>query len=106
MGQFGLLDQMQHEFEQEDTILDVRILGVNDRTAAGGNQYAVLGKTIPWLQDSEEVQAWSRWNVTWRDVFVLDGDNQVVAVFNLTEHSLSRPAAYDSLKTILREAAR
>jgi hypothetical protein len=106
VGQFGLLDQMQREFEQEDTILDVRILGVNDRGEADGNDYAVLGKTIPWLQDTEQAKVWNLWEVTWRDVFVLDADNQVVAIYNLTEHSLYRPAAYDSLKTILREAAR
>jgi transposase InsO family protein len=106
VGQFGLLDQMQMEFEQEDTVLDVRILGLNARGLESGNEGAVAGKTIPWLQDTEEVKAWDLWGVTWRDVYVLDAGNRVVAVYNLTEHSLSRPAAYDSLKTILRRAAR
>jgi hypothetical protein len=106
VGQFGLLNQMQLEFEQEDTTLDVRILGVNARGLESGNEGAVAGKTIPWLQDTEEVKAWDLWGVTWRDVYVLDAENRVVAVYNLTEHSLGESANYDSLRSILRSAAR
>ena len=97
---------MQNEFEQEDTPLDVRLLGVNERGEESGNAAAVAGKTIPWLQDTAEVQAWARWGVVFRDVIVLDGENRVVAVYNLTEHSLGNSGNYAELKSILRNAAR
>ena len=43
--------------------------------------------------------------INYRDVVVLDEENRVAVVYNLTEHSLADPADYDSLKAILRDAA-
>lgn len=43
--------------------------------------------------------------MTYRDVVVLDSGNRVAAVYNLTEHDLSVPANYDSLKALLVRVA-
>jgi len=43
--------------------------------------------------------------VEWRDVVILDPDNQKITTYNLTEHNLTDPANYAELKALLIEAA-
>jgi hypothetical protein len=42
---------------------------------------------------------------TWRDVVILDTDNNAVGVYNLTEHNLSETLNYDALLDFLRITA-
>lgn len=63
------------------------------------------GRTLPWTQDTVAENVWGAWQVTYRDVVVLDPSNRALAVFNVTKHNLQRPAARDSLVRILRQAA-
>ena len=48
---------------------------------------------------------WTAWDVTERDVVVLDEENKVATVYNLTQHDLADPVNYDTLKSILRNTA-
>jgi hypothetical protein len=89
-------DTLQHE---------VTILGVNTIGAESGVPDMCLGRDIPLLQDTAAAKVWESWHVTYRDVFVLDPDNHVITVYNLTEHDLSNPDNYATLKGILRDAA-
>jgi hypothetical protein len=84
---------------------NVRIFGINGVGSESGNANIATGNTIPWLQDVEAVNVWESWDVTYRDVFVLNHRNELVRVFNLTDHNLNVSANYDSLKTILIDAA-
>ena len=43
---------------------------------------------LPLLQDTEAVDVWHDWAITYRDVVILDGENVQVGVFNLTGNSL------------------
>jgi hypothetical protein len=63
------------------------------------------GRTLPWLQDTPTVNVWGSWRVTWRDVVVLDADNKIVRVYNLTDNDLHDPAKYAELRGILLSAA-
>jgi hypothetical protein len=65
----------------------------------------VSGRFIPLLQDTAEVDAWTAWQVEYRDVIILDRDNIPVGVFNLTDHDLSMMGEYETLKGILIDAA-
>lgn len=65
----------------------------------------VSGRFIPLLQDTADVDAWTAWQVEYRDVIILDRDNVPVGVFNLTEHDLSMMGEYETLKNILIDAA-
>ena len=96
---------MQTELNAEALTRVVRIHGVNSIGAESGNAAACMGKTIPWLQDVTAEAVWDLWNVTYRDVFILDASNEVISVFNLTTHDLNIPAEYEALKTLLRDAA-
>ncbi|MEL6183188.1 MAG: hypothetical protein AAFU79_01095 [Myxococcota bacterium] len=65
---------------------------------------AALGD-LPLLQDTGGVDAWSQWGVTYRDVWVLDGENRPVGVINLTDRDLSQPANAAALEALVLDAA-
>jgi len=96
---------MQGELDSADSSRTIHILGVNLAGLESGNPTIVAGRTIPWLQDTSAQDVWGKWGVTWRDVVILDRENRRFAVYNLTNNDLATPANYDSLKTLLTEAA-
>ena len=79
----------------------VVIVGVNEFGFEGGNELFTEGRDLPWLQDTEEVDVWSSWDVDYRDVMILDRENHYVDRFNLSANDLSDPAAYDELRALL-----
>jgi hypothetical protein len=95
---------MQGEINAQNPATPVQILGVNAANVGTGD-FFVAGRTLPWLQDTPAVNAWGLWNVTYRDVVVLDGENKQIAVYNVTVHPLSDAANYAELKAILLNAA-
>jgi hypothetical protein len=96
---------MQGEIEAEGWTTDTHLLGVNQIGAESGNETTCDGRSIPWLQDTAQQQVWQKWEVVYRDVIILDGENKRVSVFNLTTYDLAQPANYDSLKSLLRGSA-
>jgi len=72
-------------------------LGVNGIGFESGNERVTDGRDIPWLQDVESVDAWSLWDVAYRDVYVLDQSGQLRFIYNLTTHDLSNP---DNMATL------
>ncbi|MDC0666662.1 hypothetical protein [Nannocystis radixulma] len=97
---------MQAELDGEYPDLGIALLGVNERGHESGVPEMVAGRVIPFLQDVRKVDAWGEWEVTYRDVIILDRDSVPVGVFNLTEHDLSRMGEYEELKGMLLEVAR
>jgi hypothetical protein len=96
---------MHDELAAESLQQAVDILGVNFPGAESGIPDMCLGRDLPLLQDTTEADVWGAWEVTYRDVFVLDAENRVVTIYNLTDHDLGQPANYEALKGILRQAA-
>lgn len=96
---------MQTELDGESHALDIEILGVNHSGLESGNASICANRDIPWLQDVPAVDAWTAWGVTLRDVVILDANNRVVDVFNLTVNNLVIQANYDALKALLVSAA-
>lgn len=86
-------------------MLPIQILGVNQAGYESGNATITAGRDLPWLQDVSTQDVWSAWAVVYRDVQILDQDNQLAGVYNLTEHDLSQPASYAALKNLLIEIA-
>jgi len=97
---------MQTEIDSLVHSMPVSILGVNAVGAESGNALMCQNRQLPWLQDTPETNAWGLWDVTYRDVVVLDGNNRYVKVYNLTIHDLANPTYYAELKEILLKAAR
>ncbi len=96
---------MQDELAAEELALDGQILGVNEAGAEGGVEAMCLGRDLPLLQDTSTAQVWGAWEVAYRDVVVLDAENRIITIYNLSEHDLGQPANYEALKAILRTAA-
>ena len=70
-----------------------------------GNTSVTSGRTLPWLQDDSEYEVWTTWDIDFRDVAILDGENRLIAIYNLTTNGLSDSANYDELDAIFREVA-
>ena len=96
---------MQQDLDLMALPLAVGILGVNGMGLESGNPAACNGKDIPWLQETAAEPCWTTWGVTYRDVIILDGDNVVIGVYNLTDHDLSLPTNKAELKALLQSAA-
>ena len=93
---------MQAELSAEGH--DIPILAINEIGFTGLDGMSALGD-LPVLQDTAEEDVWADWDVTFRDVVILDRDNQKVGEFNLTTDSLSNPENYAALKALLIAAA-
>lgn len=48
---------------------------------------------------------WGTWAPVYRDVWVVDADNVLFGVYNLTSNSLAVPANYDALRDLFLAAA-
>jgi hypothetical protein len=96
---------LQDEIRGEGWADNVQILGVNQVGYESGNAAACVGKDLPWLQETAQQLIWSPWEITYRDVIILDGSNRKVSVYNLTDHDLSQPGNYAELKALLQSAA-
>jgi len=96
---------MQNELDAEGLPVEVKIIGVNGIGLESGNAAVCANRDLPWLQDVAEQSAWVSWNVVWRDVWILNTDNEPVAVYNLTQHNLADPAQYAELKLILENVS-
>ena len=79
---------------------EVQLLAINESGYSGLEGMSGLGD-VPVLQDTTAVDVWETWDVTFRDVVILDTDNRKVRSFNLTENDLRVSANYAALKSIL-----
>lgn len=88
---------MEDELDAEHSGLGLDIVTVNETGLESGNDDLIAVSTLPLVQDDAETDVWGAWGAEWRDVYVLDRENRVVAVFNLTSHDLSDSANYTAL---------
>ena len=95
---------MMDEILAADPASTITCLGVNGIGQESGNAAVCAGRDLPWLQDLAAVNAWTSWAVAYRDVFVLDDENRVFAVYNLTSRDLANAANYSELKSLLLAA--
>lgn len=101
---------MQDELDASDPQLEIQLLGVNGYGHHFGNAAATAGRDIPLLQDVDAdgdngSDVWDLWDITYRDVVILDDENVQVGVYNLTEHDLADPDNYATLRQMLVDAA-
>ncbi|MCA9144083.1 MAG: hypothetical protein H6823_16355 [Planctomycetaceae bacterium] len=107
------MDRLQGELETTYPILNIQIVGLNEfgQDPAGANDLMMASRTTPWLQDgdsngNQRSDVWyDKWNVTYRDVIVLNGQNEMTDVYNLTSHDLGVAANYATMRDKLIDAA-
>jgi hypothetical protein len=96
---------MAAELKATNPAVNIEILGVNMSTDAAYNPLVTAERTLPWLQDNFDNSAWDAWKVTWRDVRILNGRNELLYVYNLTINDLSIAANRSKLKQMFLSAA-
>ena len=73
--------------------------------------WSPLTRTIPWLQDIDANQNgvsdiwYDQWQVTYRDVWVVDANNELVSAYNLTSNDLANEANYNTLRQMIIDVA-
>lgn len=95
---------MQDELAAERPDLAISILNVNAIDVGGLDDLNAV-TDLPVLQDDEAALVWDHWVAAWRDVFIVNGDNEVAGKMNLTTYSLAEPENYELLKQALIDAA-
>ena len=65
-------------------------------------------RVLPWTQDIPEVDAWGRWDVTLRDLFILDRNGVLITKINLTSFNPDPNSTcgqnYDTIKNVILNA--
>ena len=59
---------------------------------------------LPLLQDTASDDVWSSWDVTFRDVVILDESNECYAIYNLTTNDLRDSDNMDALVALFEAA--
>lgn len=97
---------MQAELRAANPELNIEILGVNMVQDAPYNPLVTAVRTLPWLQATAQEDPWDSWGVTWRDVRILDSQNRLKGILNLTAADLRVPSNYLALKEMFLDVAR
>ena len=102
---------MQAELRTAYPILDIQIVGINEVGHEVSNDLMTANRTTPWLQDvdgnaNQVSDVWyDLWDVTYRDVIIVNGQNETVDVYNLTANDLGVAANHATLRGKLLDAA-
>ena len=105
---------MHEELREELQTDSVEILAVNEIGYDNFEYVTTVSSQLPWVQDVEEVNAWELWEITYRDLVILDQDNIFLTTYNLTDNPMwtttlgteSMPnESYVTLKNIFRHVA-
>ena len=105
------MDLLQQDLGSAHPLLNIQILGVNRDGLELSNEAISDGRDLPWLQDVDEdnnglSDVWrDSWDVSYRDVVVLDGSNARFGSFNLTSNDLADNENYEELRELLIDAA-
>ena len=107
---------MQAELETEYPQYDIQILAINQiGNGAGASLVASLGD-LPMVEDNSSDDIWNTWHAMapnpsthsgapWRDVHILDSQNEIVYTYSLTLNNLSNPQNFATLKQMFVDAA-
>ena len=95
---------MEAELAKEHPELSVAILAINEVGHESGMPDVAKTGDLPCLQDTAKDDVWGSWGAEWRDVYVLNAENELTAVYNLTLFSLADPANYATLEALLIDA--
>ena len=89
---------MQGELDEEYPDLDIKILSINQIGAENGTSSFSEIHALPMVNDNPTDDIWTEWDCEWRDFYILNKNNELLEVYNLTEHNLNDPVNYEELK--------
>ena len=107
---------MQDELETEYPQYDIQILAINQ--IGNGSGAALVGSLgdLPMVEDNSSDDIWNTWHAMapnpsthsgapWRDVHILNSQNEIVYTYSLTLNNLSNPQNFATLKQMFVDAA-
>ena len=102
------MEQLETELEADFPAMDFEIIGVNEFGQESGND--LITENLAWLQDVDangdsQSDVWDLWDVTYRDVIVLNDANEQFGVFNVTVNNLADSSNFDALRQMFVDAA-
>jgi hypothetical protein len=80
---------MHAELQTEYPNLNIPILAINMIGTEPGVEDVALISNLPIVQDDASLTIWDNWGGIWRDVKILNAQNEVIHTFNLTQHNLA-----------------
>ncbi len=96
---------MQQELDAAGLAVPVQIIAVNQVGHESGTPMFTSNRDLPMVQETAALDVWDLWKVTYRDVVILDENNERLDAYNLTQNNLAVQANYDALKAMLVAAA-
>lgn len=96
---------MQADLDADYPNLPIQILSVNGIGYSSGIASLTNAHTLPMVEDTNSDLIWTQWGAVWRDVMILDGNNELVDTFNLTSLTLNDTGNYDALKQLFIDTA-
>ena len=96
---------MQAELSQSHPDLNITLLAINQINAESGINNFNEGHNLPMVQDSTSEGIWTSWEGGWRDVYILDSNNELIEIYNLTTYNIQDTDNYNTLKEKLISAA-
>ncbi|MAA78850.1 MAG: hypothetical protein CL916_06285 [Deltaproteobacteria bacterium] len=96
---------MQNEISSEYPDLPIKILSINQIGAENGIDSFNETHALPMVNDNTGDDIWVQWGSQWRDFYILNKQNELLEVYNLTQNNLNDPLNYDELKQKLILAA-
>ena len=107
---------MQAELEVEYPQYDIQILAVNQIGNASGASLVASQGDLPLVQNNSVDDIWNTWHAMapfpsthsgapYRDVHILNGQNEIVETYSLTLNNLSNPQNFATLKQMFVDAA-
>lgn len=88
---------MQTELDSTHPNLEIEIFAINMIGTGAGTAYFSPSLDLPMVQDSSSLEIWDDWGALWRDVFILNENNELVLTYNLTQNNLSNSSNYNTL---------
>ena len=81
MSRFASLNDLYLDYLSSDIDIYVMGIGQNNNTPVDD---MTANNNLPWVKDNSENNIWSAWGVSNRDLFIMDMNNRIVKVINLT----------------------
>ena len=97
---------MEADLAKKHPELAVSLLAIDAAGHEGGLPDLAKVGDLPCVQDTVKDDVWGSWGAEWRDVYVLNAENELTAVYNLTLFSLSEPENYATLEALLIDAGK
>ena len=96
---------MQQDLNRNLPSSKVNILAVNEVGHESANSVAAATGDLPLLQDTNADDVWTDWDVTYRDVRVVDADGELRGIYNLTRNDITNSRNYSILREMIVDAA-